>query len=201
MLNDPIDLIDPYGLLTKPVPGPIRPPDKGAPMGSYYGSRRRKQTPTGWEWYPHRGIDLLAPVGATVVAPISGTVKPWGPEGVRICRRNGTICCNGVEIPRMICWKIVHINPTVTKGYIQEGKPIGTVLPQISPVPPHVDVEYYETICENGKARDARQEETQGTLMKIMTLHPLVIVVEGFYASASEIRRTWDTSPCDGTGN
>jgi len=37
--------------------------------------------------------------------------------------------------------------------------------------------------------------------MKIMTLHPLVIVVEGFYASASEIRRTWDTSPCDGTGN
>jgi hypothetical protein len=27
--------------------------------------------------------------------------------------------------------------------------------------------------------------------MKIITLHPLVIVVEGFYASASEIRRTW----------
>ena len=41
----------------------------------------------------------------------------------------------------------------------------------------------------------------RGTLMKIITLHPLVIVVEGFYASASEIRRTWDTSPCDGTGN
>jgi hypothetical protein len=43
--------------------------------------------------------------------------------------------------------------------------------------------------------------EAQGTLMKTITLHPLVIVVEGFYASASEIRRTWDTSPCDGTGN
>jgi hypothetical protein len=43
--------------------------------------------------------------------------------------------------------------------------------------------------------------ETQGTLMKIITLHPLVIVVKGFYASASEIRRTWDTSPCDGTRN
>jgi hypothetical protein len=42
---------------------------------------------------------------------------------------------------------------------------------------------------------------TKGTLMKIITLHPLVIVVEGFYASASEIRRTWDTSPCDGTRN
>jgi hypothetical protein len=42
---------------------------------------------------------------------------------------------------------------------------------------------------------------TKGTLIKIITLHPLVIVVEGFYASASEIRRTWDTSPCDGTGN
>src|SRR3989304_2887890 len=46
-----------------------------------------------------------------------------------------------------------------------------------------------------------RGRQTKGTLMKIMTLHPLVIVVEGFYASASEIRRTWDTSPCDGTGN
>jgi len=44
-------------------------------------------------------------------------------------------------------------------------------------------------------------KRTEGTLMKIITLHPLVIVVEGFDASASEIRRTWDTSPCDGTGN
>src|SRR4030042_4732537 len=46
-----------------------------------------------------------------------------------------------------------------------------------------------------------RPREGEGTLMKIITLHPLVIVVEGFYASASKIRRTWDTSPCDGTGN
>jgi hypothetical protein len=41
--------------------------------------------------------------------------------------------------------------------------------------------------------------QPKGTLMKIITLHPLVIVVEGFYASASEIRRTWDTSPSEGT--
>ena len=34
-----------------------------------------------------------------------------------------------------------------------------------------------------------------------MTFHPLVIVVEGFCASASEIKRTWDTSPYDGTGD
>jgi hypothetical protein len=37
--------------------------------------------------------------------------------------------------------------------------------------------------------------------MKIVTLHPLVTVVEGFYASASEIRRTRDPSPCDDPGN
>jgi hypothetical protein len=43
--------------------------------------------------------------------------------------------------------------------------------------------------------------ETEGTLMKIITLHPLAIMVEGFYASASEIRRTWDTSSCDSTRN
>src|SRR4030042_129092 len=42
------------------------------------------------------------------------------------------------------------------------------------------------------------QKGNKGTLMKIITLRPLVIGVEGFYASASEIRRTWDTSPCDG---
>jgi hypothetical protein len=42
---------------------------------------------------------------------------------------------------------------------------------------------------------------TKGTSMKIMTFHPFVIVVEGFYASASEIRRPWDTSPYDGTGD
>jgi len=48
---------------------------------------------------------------------------------------------------------------------------------------------------------DVDEKKTQGTLMKTITLHPLVNVVEGFYASASEIRRTWDTSPCDGTGN
>jgi hypothetical protein len=35
-------------------------------------------------------------------------------------------------------------------------------------------------------------------LMKIITLPPLVILVGVFYASASEIRRPWDTSPCDG---
>ena len=45
------------------------------------------------------------------------------------------------------------------------------------------------------------QKKTEGTLMKIITLHPLVIVVEGFYVSASEIRRTRDPSPCDGTRN
>jgi len=44
-------------------------------------------------------------------------------------------------------------------------------------------------------------KDHKGTLMKTITLHPLVNVVEGFYASESEIRRTWDTSPCDGTGN
>ena len=48
---------------------------------------------------------------------------------------------------------------------------------------------------------DMKEAQNRGTLMKMITLHPLVIVVEGFYASASEIRRTWDTSPCDGTGN
>jgi hypothetical protein len=37
--------------------------------------------------------------------------------------------------------------------------------------------------------------------MKIMTFHPLVIVVEGFCASESKIKRTWDTSPYDGTGD
>jgi transposase len=41
----------------------------------------------------------------------------------------------------------------------------------------------------------------KGTLMKIITLRPLVIVVETFYASASQIGRTWGTSPCDGAGN
>ena len=51
------------------------------------------------------------------------------------------------------------------------------------------------------EGRCIRRIGTQGTLMKIITLHSLVNVGEGFYASASEIRRTWDTSPCNGTGN
>ena len=54
---------------------------------------------------------------------------------------------------------------------------------------------------EKMKLKNQNKKGNRGTLMKIITLHPLVIVVEGFYASASEIRRTWDTSPCDGTGN
>ena len=45
------------------------------------------------------------------------------------------------------------------------------------------------------------RKETKGTLMKIITLHSLAIVVEGFYASASKTRRTWDTSSCNGTRN
>jgi RHS repeat-associated protein len=160
--NDPANWIDPYGLLTKPVPGPIRLPDEGAPMGSYYGSRRAKTSPTGvvLYYYPHRGVDYLAPAGADVVAPISGSLDPYGTEGAMICRRSGTICCNGVERPRMICWKMVHINLTVGKGYIGEGKKIGNILPQNYPIPPHVDVEYYETMCIDGKARDIRQDPT-----------------------------------------
>jgi len=34
----------------------------------------------------------------------------------------------------------------------------------------------------------------KGTLMKIITLPPLVILVEDFYTSASKIRRLWDLS-------
>ena len=37
--------------------------------------------------------------------------------------------------------------------------------------------------------------------MKIITLPPLVILVEDFCVSASEIRLTWDPSPCDGPLN
>src|SRR4030042_1109776 len=58
-----------------------------------------------------------------------------------------------------------------------------------------------EELFFSGKSVILDHGKTKGTLMKIITLHPLVIVVEGFYASASKIRRTWDTSPCDGTGN
>jgi hypothetical protein len=41
----------------------------------------------------------------------------------------------------------------------------------------------------------------QGMLMKIMTFHPLAIVAEKFCSSASEIRRSWDTSPWNGMGD
>ena len=37
--------------------------------------------------------------------------------------------------------------------------------------------------------------------MKIMIILPLLILVEDFCASATEIRRTWDPSPCDGPLN
>ena len=61
--------------------------------------------------------------------------------------------------------------------------------------------EQQKTFFEIFVAPNSYHSETEGTLMKIITLHALVIMVEGFYASASEIRRTRDTSPCDGTRN
>ena len=159
-MNNPVNWIDPDGFQTRPVPGPIRGPDEGARQGGYYGSRRT----SGGQNYPHTGIDFLAPAGANVVAPISGTIEPSGGEGVMICRQNGTICCNGVERPKMQCFRVVHISPTVTRGNVTEGQVIGTVLPQNPPIPPHPHVEYYETRCINGAPSLTRGDPT-GQLM------------------------------------
>lgn len=112
------------------------------------------------ENYPHSGVDLLAPAGAAVRAPVSGTIEPSGTEAVLICQQNGTICCNGRTVPRLICWRLVHIAPTVTSGRVAERQTVATVLPQNSPIPPHVHVEYYETQCINGNPRVAGGDPT-----------------------------------------
>lgn len=147
-LNNPIVLIDPDGFQTRPVPGPIRGPDAGATQGGGYGVRR---TANGIN-YPHSGVDLLQPQGGNVVAPVSGTIERSGPEGVMICRQDGTIACNGVTKSKLICWRLIHISPTVTSGNVTEGQVVGTILPQNNPIPPHVHVEYYELTC-NGMSR------------------------------------------------
>jgi RHS repeat-associated protein len=154
--GNPLRWVDPFGLQTSPVPGPLRGPDAGAWQGGYYGSRRG----TPGQYYPHTGIDQLAPAGATAVAPISGAISPSGTEAVMVCRQIGTICCNGVETPRMQCFRVVHINPTVTSGNVTEGSPVGTVLAQNAPVPSHSHTEYYETTCVNGNPTLTRGDPT-----------------------------------------
>jgi RHS repeat-associated protein len=149
-LGNPLYWIDSSGLLTRPViPGPVRPPDAGASEGGACGANRTRNGHN----YPHAGVDLLAPANGSVVAPIPGTVSPSGGEGILICRTEGTICCNGSQRPKLICYRLVHIAPTVTSGGVTEGQNVGTVLPQSNPnIPPHVHVEYYETTC-NGMQR------------------------------------------------
>jgi RHS repeat-associated protein len=155
-LNNPINWIDPDGLQTRPVPGAIRGPDEGARQGGGYGVRRTR----GGRNYPHSGVDLLAPVHGNVVAPISGTIEPSGAEAAMICRQEGTICCNGVTRPRLVCWRLVHISPRVNRGNVTEGQVVGTVSAQNPPIPSHVHVEYYESTCSGSNARVTRTDPT-----------------------------------------
>jgi RHS repeat-associated protein len=142
--NNPVNWFDPDGLITRPVPGPIRGPDAGASEGGGYGVRRTRNGVN----YPHTGVDLLHPAGGNVVTPIGGAVSPSGAEGILICNQVGTMCCDGESRPKLICWRLVHINPSVTSGTVREGQVVGTVAPQNAPIPSHVHVEYYESTCD-----------------------------------------------------
>ncbi len=146
---DPIGWFDIDGLLTRPVPGAVRGPDPGAIQGGACGARRRSNGKT----YEHTGVDLLAPAGASVVAPISGIIQPSGREGVMICAQQGTICCDGNNRPKLVCYRLVHVTPTVSKGRVDEGSSVATVNELKKPIPPHVHVERYETTCDGMKRK------------------------------------------------
>jgi murein DD-endopeptidase MepM/ murein hydrolase activator NlpD len=150
-LDNPLYYIDIDGLVTRPVtPGPVRGPDRGASEGGACDVRRTGPNGTN---YPHAGVDLLHTAGGSVVAPEAGAVSISG-DGITICRTAGTQCCGGSNKPKLVCWRLVHIRPSVTSGNVSEGQTVGTVLPQGNAnIPPHVHVEYYEYTCEGRQRR------------------------------------------------
>jgi RHS repeat-associated protein len=153
--GDPLANIDPSGLLTRPVsPGPVRGPDAGAQQGGSCGVNRTRNRRN----YGHTGVDLLHPAGGIVVAPIGGTIERSGPEGAMICRREGEICCGGTTSPKLICYRLVHVDPTVASGGVSEGQSVATIMPQTNPnIPPHVHVELYETECSGNNPKLKRK--------------------------------------------
>ena len=156
---DPVLGADASGLLTRPVPGGVRPPDHGAPRGSTCGAPRT--WPNGQPRRGgHSGLDLLQAVGGNIVAPIGGAVRDstTSDPGIMICQTNGLLCCGNTSVPKETCYRLVHIDPVTTTGEVQEGTVVGTVRqPSGRGIDPHVHVELYETECVNGRPRRSRK--------------------------------------------
>lgn len=127
----------------------MRGPDAGASGGGQCGAPRRR----GGKRYDHTGVDLLAPVGAGVVAPISGVIETSGREGVMICASQGAICCSGGWRPKLVCYRLVHVTPKVVSGHVKEGSVVATVNELKNPIPSHVHVELYESTCDGMKRK------------------------------------------------
>ncbi len=148
--GDPLFGADPLGLLTRPVSGPVRGSDAGAVQGGACGARRRSN---GGPPYEHAGVDLLGAAGGPVLAPISGTIEPSGREGVLICAVQGTMCCGNGNKPRLVCYRLVHVTPTIPNGRVKEGDAVATINVLPKPIPPHVHVELYEMTCDGMKRK------------------------------------------------
>jgi hypothetical protein len=79
-----------------------------------------------------------------------------------VCGQDGQICCGGKNYPKLNCYRLVHVVPTVTRGAVQEGQTVATVMPQTNPnIPPHLHVELYETECDGNNPKLKLQSRPQ----------------------------------------
>jgi len=144
--NNPIKFIDPNGMFKSPTQSlEIRNDSMGS--GEYMASRRGGKD-------KHAGVDLAAPAGSSIVAPISGTVE-FVQEG-----KEQFIRITGKDNDEKLTVRLVHIEfDDKLKGAIrkvEEGETIeGVKVQDLSKHPrfkgsdPHVHLEVYK----EGKTR------------------------------------------------
>ena len=124
VLNDPVNFIDPFGLVTWPASGAIT--SEFSEISQTRGNR------------PHNGIDISNPLGGNVVASDSGTVISTTPSS------NGTNQAIILNDDGSVSG-YAHVSPSVTKGQrVGEGEVIGTTDISGNSTGPHVHYTFRE---------------------------------------------------------